>query len=341
MLVRGICVGVSWERAAKVILSKPEMVNPVVKFVDLQRNESFSLEIPLHNRVFMLVYPQIRCLFEKADGKYCLNIIQRRFERIPICGRCFLDIPSFKCLIGEPQCLEREAPKSMKCIKSGLYQNRCTVPRYHYVLVYPENSNTAYLKVGIQRETTFPTRVLEQASLISIIYAKTPNIWKGRVVEAMSTSYLAELEGIVKNGIKIVHVSERKKVASKLEHLIKFMKSTSSTLDAFLSSKAFKSPVKGFMSLGRYVGAFLTERFKEYALDDVIVINNLEVYPYDEKALSSSKGITHVNIEGSRTRIRGEVVGWLGSFLILVDEGRMIAVDLRRVLGHLVELRLE
>jgi len=340
MLVRGICIRVSWEAATEAFLNKPKTVNPSIELVDLQKGESVFLEIPLHSELSMLIYPQTRCIFKKANGKYCLNIIQKKLERIPICGRCSLDIPHFKCLIGEPQCLEKEAPKSMKCIKSGLYQNRCTVPRYHYVLVYPENSNAAYLKVGIQRETTFPTRILEQASLVSVVYAKTPNVWKGRFVEAMSTSYLAELEGLIKGGIKVVHVSEKKKVASKLENLIGFMRGISSTLDLFLG-KSLKDPVESFVSLGRHVGSFLAERFKEYALNNIIVVNNLEIYPHDEKELSSFREVTYVSLGESGTKVRGKVIGWLGSFLVLVNGSKLTAIDFRRVLGHLVEFHLK
>jgi len=340
MLVKGVCVGVSWENSREALLNKPKTVNPMVEVINLQKNQSLSLEIPLDSYVSMLVYPQVRCVFRKANGEYCLNIIQKKFEGIPICGRCSLDIPSFKCLIGEPQCLEKEAPKSIKCINSGLYQTRCTVPRYHYVLVYPESSSTAYLKVGIQRETTFPTRILEQASLVSVVYAKTPNVWKGRMVEVMSTNYLAELEGLVKEGIKIIHVSERKKVVNKLEHLIEFVRGISSTLDLFLGGKATKTPVDNFLSLGKRVGLFLMEKFKEYALNELIVIDNLKIYPYNEKVLSSFKSMTHVDLRKGG-EVKGKVVGWFGSFLVLKNDSRLFTIDFRRVIGHLVEFRLK
>ena len=336
---KGVVTQITWEHLKEVILKgEIKKTVPKIEITDLRNLNSSLIELGLGDNVEVHVYPNLYCTFRK-NNKPCLNIIDKPKDKMPICNTCRLIIPSIKCIMGEPQCTEKEAPKTLKCIKSGIYENYCKVPRYHYLLIYPTGLKGIYLKVGIQRETTFPTRILEQGALISVIYAKTPNIWRGRYVEVESRNFLEKYENKSIRGFLVQHVSEKKKTLIRVEDLINFIRGRSITLEIFLSTTSTESILDKALELGKIIGDELASHFKEYAISP-IVINNLQVYEIDKKLISKAKSVSELNLTLSEMKINGKVAGWLGSFLLLSKNDKILIVNMRALLGRLVLINL-
>ncbi len=342
MIAKGVLTQVSWMKLSEEIL-KGKIATPSVpeiEITNLRDKSTQTFELDVGNEINLFVYPNLYCTFRKPDGTVCLNVIEKTKDKLPICNICRLEIPSTKCLMGEPQCLEKEAPKTAKCVKSGVYKSRCIVPRYHYLLIYPVNTHSVYLKVGIQRETTFPTRILEQGSIVSVVYAKTPNIWKGRYVEVASRDFLAKYEEKSIVGLKVYHVSEKKKSLSKIEDVVKFIRGTTSSLEMFLPVATSEKLIDKALELGKQLGEELAREFKEFALERIIVLDNLKIYKHDKNMVKRATSIQEVPIPSSELRLSGKVAGWLGSFLLLFKERKLLILDMRRLLGRLMTIEV-
>jgi len=312
---------------------------PKLVVIESRSRKEIEVEMKPGQQLELMVIPQRYCIFRKPDGKYCLSPIGRlHVESIPFCERCYNLIPSIKCIVGEPQCKEEEAPKSIKCIKSGIYQDRCKVPRFHYFLAYPIGHNSVYIKVGIQRETTYPTRVLEQGAPIIALYAKTPNIWKGREVEVESRLVLEEMVGKSISGLRIEHASEKKRTIAMVEKLVRRRSSIASTLESFMEVK-HEDIYDLVVRLAREVGHVLAERFRGYKLPEVKVIRAIDLYDMDEALLRYDRIEEITSIRGT-SKFKGTVVGWLGSCLLLKEKGILRIIDLRRLRGCLINISI-
>ncbi len=304
-------------------------------------SEVSEVEVPVGSYI-ELRYLGRRFCSRFVRGRYCLNPLTRvRTEALPWCDRCLNEIPSIKCVLGDPQCSEEEAPKSRKCVNSGIFEERCRVPRYHYVLIYPISPTSVYLKVGINRETTFPTRVLEQGAPIAVVYAKTPNVWKGRVLELSSREVLRKLEGrSIAEGIRIAHASEVKKTLSVVSTSLKYLGLQTYSLDTFLLGGTETSNLLDkLVNVGKAVCKYLVEQFREFALENPLVLNLWSnVYPIDRSKLSGN--FVAVDSVEKISSLEGEVVGWAGSVMLLRCGGTLYLLNFHRFSGSLLRLRI-
>jgi len=120
--------------------------------------------------------------------------------------------------------------------------------------------------------------------------------------------------------------------------LLSFIRSSATTLDAFFGRPA-PSSAEAFASLGRAVGGLLSRRFEEYSLKAPIVVNDLEVYPYDEELVARAESISHLT--SGVSEVSGTLAGWLGSFMLLSRGGRLAVVDFRGFVGRQLELEAD
>ena len=336
MKMRGVLVYTSWSHVD--LQTNNRRYDPKLGIADLGNKEIREIEIPSGARVTIEVASRRFCTFKKNDEKYCLAPVYSA-NGMPYCRACMSIIPSIKCLMGEPQCNIKDAPRSKKCIISGFYKDICTVPRYHYLLVYPMDHNMVYLKVGIERETIHPNRILEQGAPVIAIYAKTPNIWIGRKVEVSSRLFLEQFVGKAYRGLKIGHASEKKRSIIMIERLIRSTGLPEESLDLYMESHASEGIFDKLTQIAMYIGKSLTKEFREYSVD-VNVIKGIEIYDMRTDLLRYDK-IEEVGNFKDNVVLKGTSVGWLGSYLLLKEKNALRIVDFRKIKGHLITITIE
>ncbi|RLF20654.1 MAG: hypothetical protein DRZ82_01375 [Thermoprotei archaeon] len=341
MRVKGVLAYISWSHVDIEHVSSKYI--PKVGVIDRKSKEVVELEIEPGLKLSLTVLPQVYCLFKRSDDRYCLApVLESHTEAIPYCKACQNIVPSLRCLMGEPQCDIREAPRNAKCIESGFYRDVCMVPRYHYLLIYPFERNTVYLKVGIERESVHPNRILEQGASVVAIYAKTPNIWIGRKIEVYSKLFLEDFVGRSYEGLRVEHVSEKKKTAMMIERIIRRLGFMNYSLTSYLDVSIEEGQhdlLDKMITLAKRLARELAMKFSKYRLPKVKIVRSMEIYDVNRDLIKSRRTVELTSFKNGM-ELSGIVGGWIGSYLLLNDNGLLQIVDLRRMRGHLIEITL-
>lgn len=89
------------------------------------------------------------------------------------------------------------------------------------------------------------------------------------------------------------------------------------------------------------IGEYLSKEFSDFALRKPIIKNALEIFDFDKDCLKRASSIRILTIREKRIEISGKVVGWLGSYLLLENDEKIIVLDMRRTIGHPIEFSIK